>query len=311
VFIGDKNFNQLHLEIARLELKLDAQDTELKIILPHSYKKFYKPVAHPQAFFLEGQKREKQNSNIGQLTLNVRNKPLSNAPEFADIIPIFQFDNWEIKFDRQGNFILEATRLPPARRIIINDDFTQGEVQGEFSEMGMTGGYPLQDIDMKLFVNWLSHFGDIILHASGVVADGKGYAFAGVAGVGKSTLASSLFETHSLVVLGEDQLILRYLEDRFWIFGTPWHENPSMCSPVGVPLEKLFFLDRDSRQGVRDLKPLAGVTRILQTAFIPFYRQDFLPGILDNLQNLSKQVPFYSLNYTLGTDPWPLIVKDS
>jgi hypothetical protein len=111
--------------------------------------------------------------------------------------------------------------------------------------------------------------------------------------------------------LGEDQVILRYLEGRFWIFGTPWHENSGMCSPIGVPLANLFFLERDSDVGIKPIKPVEGVTRIIQNAFIPFYRSDLLPGIMDRLEHLSKLVPFHLLSYQLGTDPWPLIIKAS
>jgi len=173
--------------------------------------------------------------------------------------------------------------------------------------VGEAGFYPLKDMDMKLYVNWLARSGDIILHASGVLVDGKGVAFAGNAGAGKSTLASFLLRNYEVKVLGEDQVVLRYINGRFWIFGTPWHENPEMCSPLGAPLEKLFFLDRGLPNGVSEVKAVECTTRILQTAFIPFYRQDLLPGIMDRLGTLSTQVPAFTLSYSLGTDPWPLI----
>ncbi|MDW7756009.1 MAG: hypothetical protein SCH68_12685 [Brevefilum sp.] len=306
---GVKKSNQLSLEIASLGFNLDAQDSDLKIVLPHSYEKFIKPVAQPQAFLLSGQREKNIFIQHDLLILEINNDLVVNDPHFLKILPIFQSEIWAIKFDSHDSFILEALRLPPARRIIINKGFSRGEVQGDFSESNIEGFHPLQDLDMKLFVNWLARFGDIIMHASGVSVDGKGYAFAGVAGAGKSTLAASLLNNHSVTVLGEDQVILRYLDGRFWIFGTPWHENPAMCSPVGVPLEKLFFLNRDAQQGLKAIKPVDGVSSILQTAFIPFYRQDLLPGILERLEHLSNQVPFFSLNYPLGMDPWPLIIK--
>jgi hypothetical protein len=108
-------------------------------------------------------------------------------------------------------------------------------------------------------------------------------------------------------VLGEDQVILRYLEGRFWIFGTPWHLNASLCSPLGVPLDKLFFLDRTSGHGAGPFGPLEGTARLLQTAFVPYYDRAGVTRILDTLARLAEQVRFYTLGYRLGADLLELV----
>ena len=187
---------------------------------------------------------------------------------------------------------------------MVDSNFSTGEVFGDFSTYINSGEslYPQQTLEIRLFANWLAGFGDLILHAAGVMVEGQGYCFAGPAGVGKSTLAASLSAIPSVTVLGEDQVILRYLDDRFWIYGTPWHLNPDMCSPMGVPLEKLFFLDRGASQPINTLSPVVGVTSILQTAFTPFYRPDAVASIMDRLELLAGQVPFYSFNHQLGSN---------
>lgn len=162
---------------------------------------------------------------------------------------------------------------------------------------------------MLLIVNWLAERGDLMLHASGVILDGKGYAFLGKSTAGKSTLAATLAKHHNTLVLGEDQVVLRHLEDKFWIFGTPWHENPEMCSPKGVPLDGLFFLDREAEPGIQEISAFDGVFRIMQTAFVPYYRPELIPGILDNLALLSSEVPFYQLSYELGEDVYSMFSK--
>ena len=170
-----------------------------------------------------------------------------------------------------------------------------------------------------LFANWLAGYGDVILHAAGVAVDGRGYCFAGSGGVGKSTLAATLMSASgsgahaaaaspaSLVMLGEDQVILRYLDGRFWIYGTPWHIDPAFCSPLGVPLEKLFFLERTGENHVAPCTPLDGVARLLQTAFIPYYNRAGVATILDRLVLLAEQASFYTLSYRLGADVMALV----
>jgi hypothetical protein len=283
------------LLVARLGLCLDARGTGLYLTPPPAHAKFLK--------IEEG--IENPLSVKGKLVLRIRNEP-SRAAKIEEA-PLCRFKNWELWLDELGRYIFVAPRQSPPLRIVIEPGFKTGEVLGDFSLSVGADFYPLQNLEIKLFVNWLASFGDTILHASGVVVNRKGYAFIGPAGAGKSTLAASLSTDQSIMVLGEDQVILRYMEGCFWIYGTPWHQNPAMCSPDGAPLEKLFFLDRNAQRGVETLTPLDGITRLLQTAFIPYYRPELVSNILDRLTILAERIQFYSLSYQLGSDVWKLI----
>ena len=132
---------------------------------------------------------------------------------------------------------------------------------------------------------------------------GEFVAVMGPSGSGKSTLAGALMEIPGLEILGEDNIVLRYKDDQFFIYGTPWHLNPKMCSNRKAPLEKIFFLDRSIDPGMKKCDPMQGITRILKTAFIPYYRPETLPDILDRLNLLSSRVPFVLAHYQIGSDP--------
>jgi hypothetical protein len=203
----------------------------------------------------------------------------------------------------------------PGRQITIDSGFGSGEVIGVFGDhtAPSESRYPLLGIDVMIYANWLAESGDLILHAAGVEVGGQGYCFAGRPGAGKSTLAASLMpgpvngDPEAVILLGEDNVVLRYLEGRFWIYGTPWHLDPERCDPRGVPLDKLFFLDRTLDPGVAPAGPLEGVARLMQTAFVPYYRPAAVSAILARLELLSEQVPFYTLSYRLGSDVLRLI----
>ena len=279
------------LRVAGLALRLDSWGSTNCIVTPECHSKFVTDSAADDV-----------------LVLRVR----SGMPSTSDAWrPLYtSSETWRLWQDEAGRYIFEAPhQSPPRRHVIVDPGFSVGDVLGEFGERAGADGtcYPLQDIDIVLFVNWLANFGDVILHASGVVVDGEGYCFAGSSGVGKSTLAAALAADPSVTVLGEDQVILRYLQGRFWIYGTPWHVNPAMCSPLGVPLKKVFFLDRSLSAGAAPASPVAGITRLLQTAFVPYYRPAAVSAILERLTLLAEQTPFYTLSYRLGTDPLRLI----
>lgn len=218
---------------------------------------------------------------------------------------------WELWNDEEGHFVFYNPLQPLLRQVIVDPDFNHGLLIGNF-DLGTRLVKPLsQDLEIVLFSNWLAKFGDLILHASGFTYEGKGYVFAGDAGIGKSTLAAHFSKNPAFTILGEDQVIVRLKDDRFWVYGTPWHINPQMCSPNGAPLESLFFLEKNGNNRITPITSIEGVKRLLQTAFIPYYRVDALPAILDRIVLLSESIQFMSLSYTLGTDVWSLIKPNS
>jgi hypothetical protein len=293
-------------KIARLGIYYDTGETDLDLITPENHIKFGEPVAKPQALFQIKQIASSKDLD-GVLTLRLRDEPIDRLQN--GVTRLYASDTWEFWLEESGSYVFLAPHQSPQCKMVVDPNFTAGELIGDFNVEGGEGFFPVWNLEIRLFSAWLASFWDVILHASGVKVDGKGYAFLGDSGAGKSTLAAALALDPSVTVLGEDQVILRFLEGRFWIFGAPWHLDPTMCSPEGVPLEKLFFLDRNQEPGVHEVSPLNGVTRLLQTAFIPYYRPEWLPGILERFERLAETVPFFLLSYQLGTDPWQSIQK--
>jgi len=221
---------------------------------------------------------------------------------------IYRSDTWEFWQGGRGNLTFAAPFQRPQCKIQVDPHFSTGAVQGDFTLEGGEGFHPLRNLEIRLFSAWLASYKNLILHAAGIARDGRGYGFIGQAGAGKSTLAKTLSAHPAVSVLGEDQVILRYIDGQFWIYGTPWHLDPAMCSPRGAPLEKLFFLDRHNKPGVKPISQLEGITRIMQTAFIPYYQPAWVSGILEQLALLAAQVPFYVFSHQLGTDPLPVVM---
>lgn len=213
--------------------------------------------------------------------------------------------------EADGNFIFANPLQSQKRQIIIDAGFSNGKILGNFTNT-QPPCYPLpQDLEIVLFINWLGKFKDVLLHASGVAYDGSGYVFCAESGAGKSTLAAALSKKEGVTVLGEDQVLLRYLDGKFWVFGSPWHEDHSLCSQTGVPLKGVFFLEKKGITSLEPIQPLDGVTRLLQTAFIPYYRPQLVQGILDRFALLSEIMPMFTLSYPLGSDVLPLVLSST
>jgi len=282
---------QINLRVAGLRLLLDARGGGVPLPLPACHRWF-----------------AESGAGGAGLVLRVRDGPLASTdgmqPVFCDP------GTWQLWRDIAGRHVFFAPRSsPPPRQITIDAAFTAGEVTGEFSTMRTGGwsGYPLQDIDMMIFANWLAETGDLIMHSSGVDDSGEGYAFVGPSGAGKSTLAAELSAVPGVTVLGEDTVIVRRQAGRFMLYGTPWHTDPRRCAPGGVPLTKLFFLDRSAGHHVLPCKPRDGIERLLQQGAIPYYNRAGVERILENLSSLAEQIPCYVLGFEIGADVIELI----
>lgn len=284
-------------KVAELNICIDYGKLPRRFAFPACYREFLMPgenhLKHPA-----GQKAS--TARAGEtLWLKVVEQGTSVEPGFSKAL--FNGANWQLWLDARERYIFIAPQETPSYRIAIERDFSCGEIYGDFSSAEGQKLFPLQNLGIRIFINWFANFGDMVVHASGAVINGKGYFFAGQSGAGKSTLISALVGKPGVTALGEDQVIIRFLRGQFWLFGTPWHTNPTLCSPLGAPLHSGFFLDRDKEEGITALTPVEGVVRLFQTAFIPFYRPAAVERILENCSLLAKQIPFYSLSYRLGT----------
>jgi len=293
---ANKITGKMKLTVARLSIALNLNENLIRLKIPDSHRNF-----------LEGSTAEGEHASavFNELKINLKNKPFITRD--SELASLCKTEIWELWRTRSGEFLFIAPRLKPKRWALVDPEFCSGNLYLGSTNNNGEGVFPLQNLDMRIFVNWLANYNDLILHAAGAAIGGKGYAFIGSSGSGKSTLAETLFKQNHVTILGEDQVVLRYFDGRFWIFGTPWHERPEMCSTTGVPLEKLFILDRESNQVISNLSPSASITRILQTAFIPYYRHDRLLPLIDRLSLLSESIPIYKYAYKLGSDAVSLI----
>jgi hypothetical protein len=284
--------NRLAINIAGLNIFVDGRDSGLNLAVPFIYEKF---LIEDSQKSLPGKKGEKRLS----IQISQNTSPIDER--WGD--PICQTEIWALWQTADGDHVFFSPRQSPKKWVVIDPAFSKGEVIGDFSKLDGTPFYPLCSIDIRIMVNWLAEFGDLLLHAAGVAYRGQGYCFVGQSGKGKSTIAENLRQNGSIEILGEDQVILRYLDGQFWIFGTPWHERVEMCSPTGVPLKKIFFLDREGKPGVAEITSVRALAALLQTAFIPYYLPDKMPLILERLAELCQEVMLHQYHYQLESDP--------
>jgi hypothetical protein len=192
----------------------------------------------------------------------------------------------------------------PYRLLKVDASFRLGELYARPTQLAQQAGteepgvlYPFEHpTDQLLVLFLLSRGRGVILHACGVVDEGKGILFCGVSGAGKSTIANIWKPTYA-TLLSDDRIIVRRMDGVFRMYGTPWHGDANVCDPGNAPLEKVFFIVHADRNYAKPISPIDAASRLLVRCFPPFWDKDGMEFVTNFLAEVAEEVPCYELGF--------------
>jgi hypothetical protein len=133
---------------------------------------------------------------------------------------------------------------------------------------------------------FLANVGDgLLLHACGVARQGRGLAFAGHSGAGKTTLGKLFEAAGGGRVLNDDTVAVTWRGGLIHLWGTPWtHHGADLVRAEGCPLAAMFFIDHGPANVA---SPVLG-TRLLEL-ILPECAGDWEgPGVLPKIERLCR-----------------------
>lgn len=212
---------------------------------------------------------------------------------------------WKLYRGEDGGFTLSfATPYlgeRPYKVARFNHDFTEGEVllhRPFFTEASVA--YPLEyPLDELWLLNLLARGRGAELHCSGVKDErGRGLLFVGQSGAGKTTM-SRLWETAPGVeILSDDRIVVRRAEDgQYSMYGTPWHGEAALSSPLSAPLTAIFFLRHGERNLLRELNRAEATARLFSCSFPTYYDAAGLDFTLEFFEKLAGAIPCRELSF--------------
>lgn len=204
---------------------------------------------------------------------------------------------------RNGKYLLRISysdsNSTPDKIAVFEPDFRSGDVH--ISDRRPNGPvasdpflYPFAGLFM---INLLSQGRGVLIHSCGVDDDGQGLLFAGESGAGKSSLANLWKNKKNVTVLSDDRIIIRKIDGRLWMYGTPWHGDAGICSPEKAPLEKVFFLKHAKKNEIKKIAPIDTASRLIVCSFPTFWDKKGMEFTLNFCAELSGEVPCYELGF--------------
>jgi hypothetical protein len=156
--------------------------------------------------------------------------------------------------------------------------------------------YPLDELAM---MHRLSLGQGVEVHALGLAdLDGRGYLFLGHSGAGKSTTARLWMAQPGVNLLSDDRIILRKHQERYWMYGTPWHGDAGVASPHRAALSAIFLLEQAPFNETALLPAPTGAAEMFARAFVPHYLEYGIRFTLDFLDQITRSVPCFILRFT-------------
>lgn len=210
---------------------------------------------------------------------------------------------WQLYAEEQGyRFRLAGVRPGQSTYKIarFNQDFTRGEVVCDPRRIPPGEPlYPLQyPLDELLLINLLALGRGVEFHACGVSdLEGKGYLFVGHSEAGKTTSARLWQRQRDALLLSDDRVIVREVDGKFWMYGTPWHGEEEISSPRKVELTHIFFLRHGERNELARLGRAEAAAQLFSRSFPTFFSPEGLGFTLEFLDRLTASVACAELGF--------------
>ncbi|MBI4787234.1 MAG: hypothetical protein HY782_09330 [Chloroflexi bacterium] len=148
--------------------------------------------------------------------------------------------------------------------------------------------------------------GSLLVHAAGVIRNGRGYVFFGASHSGKTTISRfSLDHT----VLSDDLVIVKKQGDKYRVLGVPFRgemvEGPR--TNAAADLCGLFALKKDGEHHVAELTQSEQVARL--AACVPFVMSQpaNIARVTDVCADLAARVPIRELYFRRDSGFWSVI----
>ncbi len=212
-------------------------------------------------------------------------------------------DLWQLSYrDGAYRFSFTSPSLGPLpyRVACLTPDFTRGRIA--LNRRYFSDARPVYPLDYPLYelltVHLLARGRGAEVHACGMVdSRGFGHLFLGQSGAGKTTLARLFGRVGGVKVLSDDRVILRRLDGRLWMYGTPWHGEAEAACPDRAPLTRIYFLRHGHRNALIPQQPAQAVGQLVACSFPLFYSPEALAFTLSFFEGVVQSTPCDELHF--------------
>jgi len=150
--------------------------------------------------------------------------------------------------------------------------------------------YPLG----PLMMYYITSYNDgLMIHASGIYDNDRGYIFSGISGIGKTTI-TKIWNNEKAFIINDDRLIISKNSDKYYIYNTPMNyiDDSKMSS-----LNYIFFLKQSSMNYAKKLNGSQSVAQLMSHCIQHNYDGGMVSGLLTLCSDICLRIPVYELGF--------------
>ena len=225
-----------------------------------------------------------------QLELNSLQKSVGETKLLSDVSIV-----WGDRFrfeESSENYITSVQSEEKSRewKMLSIKDFSQSKIYVLEEELYTTS--ILSWLLMVAFGQAMLKYDTVLFHASVIEKDGKGYAFLGKSGTGKST-HSRLWLKYipDTKLLNDDNPAVRIMKDEsIMIYGTPWSGKTPCYRNVGVLLEGLVRLNQAPENQWKKVSGKEALLSVLPSCTAIRWNRNLFDQMLNSLEKIIASV---------------------
>ncbi len=205
-------------------------------------------------------------------------------------------------YDDQGGFRIDCWSHVfgpvPYKAAFFDRDLREGRIlmrQDAVNDEMHALDFPLDEV---LVAHLLGRGRGVELHGCGIIdRDGRGQLFVGQSGAGKTTTARIWLSEGHYEIVSDDRVIVRFVDGEWRMFGTPWHGEAELSSPLSAPLGAIHLLVQASQTEFVALPPAQATALLFGCTFPPFYDAGALAFTLECLDRIVHDIPVRTLRF--------------
>lgn len=223
-----------------------------------------------------------------------------DIPEAETIYEVREKDFPRLCFSRSGDgrWVVEMapeSELPTVAHLIASEDFSSG-ILAMLPAGKAAFRFAVDNALMLMFALSTATLGTLEIHSSVTVCEGRGYAFLGKSGTGKST-HSRLWREHvpGSRLLNDDNPIIRIKDGEVRIYGSPWSGKTPCYKAESAPLGAVVRISQNPENSIHRLSPVQAYASMYSSCSAFREIRNTADGIHSTLVQLVGAVPMYRL----------------
>lgn len=237
------------------------------------------------------------NPKLFRLTIDDTLRPVPK--EHKQNIRTFDTGNGDTIVDRLDNggyqYIIKDLDGVECCLLITNKDFSDCKcaLNGN-ANMRIFG---LNNALMLIFAFAGARHQTLMVHASLVRNNNRGYAFIAKSGTGKSTQVSMwLRYIPGCDLMNDDNPIIRIIDGQVWIFGSPWSGKTPCYRNIKAQLGAVTRIDRATSNSIEKLSPISAFASLLPSCSSMKWDSEIYNAICDTITKVIETTNIYTLH---------------